>query len=506
MRQYEMFELTFQGKEPEGSYVKVDLQARFRCEENSWTVKGFYAGSGTYKVRFLPRQTGVYEWEVTGMIQASGQEACVPADNKHHGMVRTEGMHFVYEDGTTYLPFGTTVYALAHQPERLIAQTMDTLKESPFNKVRHCIFPKHYLYNRNEPQFFPFKKDGQGNWDVNRPCMKFWEHFEAVVEQLGGMGIETDLILFHSYDRWGFSLLTMDEWKIYLDYAIRRLAAYPCIWWSLANEYDLLFNRTIEDWYEIEEYVAEEDPYGHLLSNHNCVHFYDFARGNITHCSVQSSGMYKAAVWRERYKKPLIYDECCYEGNIFMPWGNISAFEMVNRFWCGVSLGAYVTHGETYLSGDEVLWWAKGGVLKGESVPRIGFLKEILYSLPGHLEPWQEPVDVDLTEINLTAGTLADPNEGFKRLYLSATDEDREISAAKETTYYGHCKDEVFLKYFARQCVAQTTIELPKDRNYRIEMIDVWEMTTTVIAENASGTTALNLPGKEGIAVLATAK
>ena len=71
---------------------------------------------------------------------------------------------------------------------------------------------------------------------------------------------------------------------------------------SLANEYDLMFNRTMEDWYEIEEFVAANDCYGHLLSNHNCVHFYDFTRPNVTHCCIQTDGMHKAAEWQERYQ------------------------------------------------------------------------------------------------------------------------------------------------------------------------------------------------------------
>lgn len=53
-----------------------------------------------------------------------------------HGMVRAVGTHFEYEDGTVFHPFGTTVYALAHQEEDLIRQTLDSLKNSPFNKVR----------------------------------------------------------------------------------------------------------------------------------------------------------------------------------------------------------------------------------------------------------------------------------------------------------------------------------------------------------------------------------
>lgn len=31
---------------------------------------------------------------------------------------------------------------------------------------------------------------------------------------------------------------------IYLDYLIRRLAAFPNVWWSLANEYDLCGAKT----------------------------------------------------------------------------------------------------------------------------------------------------------------------------------------------------------------------------------------------------------------------
>lgn len=55
---------------------------------------------------------------------------------------------------------------------------------------------------------------------------------------------------------------------------IKVAAARPNLWWSLANEYDLLPARTLEDWYAIEAYLAQNDPYGHLLSRHNCTAAY----------------------------------------------------------------------------------------------------------------------------------------------------------------------------------------------------------------------------------------
>lgn len=88
---------------------------------------------------------------------------------------------------------------------------METLSTAPFNKVRHCVFPKHYDYNHNDPELYAFEKDADGKWDVNRPCFAFWEHLEKQIFALADMGIQSDLILFHPYDKWGFSHMTMEE-------------------------------------------------------------------------------------------------------------------------------------------------------------------------------------------------------------------------------------------------------------------------------------------------------
>ena len=74
------------------------------------------------------------------------------------------------------------------------------------------------------------------------PVFRILNHLEGVIHRLEEMGIESDLILFHAYDCWGFSSLSIEEAKVYLDYLMRRLSAIPCIWWSMANEYDIMFN------------------------------------------------------------------------------------------------------------------------------------------------------------------------------------------------------------------------------------------------------------------------
>ena len=93
--------------------------------------------------------------------------------------------------------------------------------------------------------------------------------------------------------------------------------------------------------------------------------------------------------YRKQYQKPVIYDECKYEGNIPQGWGNITALEMTQRFWLGTLSGCYVGHGETYKHPQDLLWWAKGGVLRGESPKRIAFLKKFMAEAPPfeELEP-----------------------------------------------------------------------------------------------------------------------
>ena len=505
MKQYEVFELVLNGQLPEGSEALAQVNAVFTCDGQEKEVKGFYDGNGVYKVRFLPEKCGMYSWKVSGAVAAEGSEECVPGEG--HGLVCAEKTHFVYEDGTRYIPFGTTIYALIHQEDALVRETMESLKKAPFNKVRHCVFPKSYEFNQNEPPCYAFEKDADGNWDVNRPVYRFWERLEKAILELADMGIESDLILFHPYDRWGFAAMTPEENEIYLRYAVRRLSAFPSVWWSMANEYDLCFAKTKEDWARFEEIIKGEDPYGHLLSNHYCMKPYDNSRENITHLSMQNILFYKAPQWIREYKKPLIYDECCYEGNIHLSWGNISAEEMVHRFWCAYCDGAFATHGETYLSDDDVLWWAKGGKLKGKSPEGIAFLREVMESLPGALEPWDEPVwtlyEPDLQDGEAPADLMENP---FFKLRASLTDAEKDALDLKDSAYCGHFEGKAFIKYYGIQQPARSCMFLPKDHTYRIELIDTREQKKSVLMNGASGTVWFDMPGKEKMAVLAVAE
>lgn len=463
-----IFELTLEGPQKGNPFLEVQLGATFKYKNREVKVNGFYDGDGVYKVRFMPDREGIWEyttWSNCSQLDGiNGIFECTPASPGNHGPVRVRNTyHFAYEDGTPYFPFGTTCYAWIHQGEELEEETLKTLASSPFNKLRMCVFPKDYIYNENEPIYYPFEGSVAAGWDFTRFNPQFFRHLERRIADLMNLGIEADLILFHPYDRWGFSRMDAEADDRYLKYIVARLAAYRNVWWSLANEYDLMETKTMLDWDRFFKIIQENDPHQHLRSIHNCREFYDHSKPWVTHCSIQHSDLSKVTEWRNIYRKPVVVDECCYEGNISKRWGNITGVEMVNRFWEGFARGGYVGHGETFVHPQDILWWSKGGKLYGESPKRIGFLRKIMEEGPA---------------------------EGIDTADLG-----------KDTHAVAGKGDEYFLAYYGNTQPIYKDLSLPKGNKYRIEIIDVWNMTITPVGGVFEGDVRIDMPGKPYIAL-----
>lgn len=481
---YRIFESTVPGLRAEGC---------FRSEEMEKTVQGFQDGDGAVTVRFMPKKTGQWKYRITSdQGEWEGTFQCIGANVSNHGPVQAESRRLRYADGTRYLPFGTTCYGWVHQPEELRKQTISSLADSPFNKIRMLLFPKSMVYNNSEPQRFPFYRNEEGKWDINHPDLKFWQELEIQLLELDKLGIEADLILFHPYDRWGFATLSMEDSMAYLEYCVSRLSAFKNIWWSLANEYDLMPGKSEKDWDALAERIIRMDGAEHMLSIHNCCQPYP-NREWMTHCSIQTNLCRQTLVLGWEYKKPILIDECGYEGNIEFTWGNLSAFEMVHRFWTTVCCGGYCTHGETFFREDEVLWWGKGGQITGKSVARIAFLRSLLEELPG--------------SPNAVMEMLPDHPNGeeehtdvFGTAMMRMPEASRIAFTAELIPMI--CGNEAYrLYYLGRTCPAWLDVQCPGEGEYAAEIIDIWEMTRSK-AGIVSGTVRIALPATEGQAVL----
>lgn len=468
------YEVLLEGPKKGNPFIDVDIKGIFRHKSKTVEVDGFYDGDGRYIIRFMPGILG--EWEYTTVSNCSELDGitgifnCTPAKEENHGMVRVnKTYHFCYDDGTPYYPIGTTCYVWNLQGEELEETTLETLEKAPFNKIRMCVFPKDYDYNKNEPECYPFEGSIESGWDYTRFNPVYFRHLEKRIEDLLKLGIQADLILFHPYDRWNFSNMALENDKRYLKYIIARLSSYRNVWWSIANEYDLFEEKDISAWESIGNFILQKDPYQHLRSIHNCRDFYDHSRPWITHCSIQRQDIYRTAEytndWRERYKKPVIIDECAYEGNINHGWGNISGKEMTRRFWEATVRGGYCGHGETYVDENDILWWSKGGILKGDSPKRIAFLKKVI----------EEYID---GEIDM----------------LPSMSEWDSICGGKDGKYY--------LFYFSFMQPSFRIFQMPEGLKFRVDIIDTWNMTIKQLAGTYEGNFKLKLPGRPYIAVL----
>ena len=497
VEKWDCFELELPAQASGNPFLDVEFEVEFTHAHRSVKVMGFYDGEDVYKVRFMPDMEGAWSFVTHSNLDAlngqRGEFTCTPPTGDNHGPVGViDHYHFAYADRTPYHPVGTTCYVWNHQGDELEQQTLDTLKDAPFNKMRMCVFPKRYLFNKNEPPCYPFVGEIKREWDPSlldnyrmQPPPDFWdfsrfnpEYFrrlEKRILDLRDLGIEADLIIFHPYDfgAWGFDRMPADVNDRYLQYLVARIAAFRNIWWSFANEYDLMFDRTLADWDHYFKLVQDLDPYDHLRSIHNCRGFYDHGKPWVTHCSIQHHDLFQVPTWLQQYDKPVVVDECGYEGDISRVWGSLSAEEMVARFWLGFAAGGYVGHGETYWNEEEILWWSKGGQLHGESAPRIAFLRQIIEAAPA---PGLFPLDMDDSARRVVSDGIWN-----------------KVAAAHSGTGY-------YLFYFWPHQPRFRDFSLPEG-SFRIDIIDTWNMTVDRVADEATGQVRVELPRQKYLAV-----
>lgn len=474
---WDPIEIRITGPAHGNPFVDVELDAVFERDGAEVRVGGFYDGDGVYVIRALADALGAWTFRTRSTARSldgiTGALEVVTARAGSHGPVRVDGFHFRHADGTRHRPLGTTAYAWTHQPDELQEQTLSTLAAASFAKLRMCVFPKSYLYNSDEPADFPFVGSLSDGFDLERFDPAHFRRLERRIAQLGELGIEADVILFHAYDRWGFADLGPAVDERYLRYVVRRLSGYANVWWSMANEYDLLWSKDLDDWERLAAVVGEEDAFGHLNSIHNCRPVYDYDKPWITHVSIQRVDVYRTAEntdqWREQWGKPVVIDECAYEGDIDQGWGNITGEEMTRRFWEGAVRGGYVGHGETYYPpahgrDDEILWWSKGGELHGSSPERIAFLERLQSESPtGVWDPLPSDWDV--------------PWGG--------------VAGAVKIGYFG----------FNRPRFRNVILE---EGAWRVEVVDTWNMTVEPVPGEHRGQLRVELPGRPYMAIRLT--
>jgi len=470
IEKWRIFSVELNGSSAGNPYDDVKLSAVFKNKTQEVKVCGFYNGEGRYVIRFSPDQTGNWTYITSSnfpeLSGKTGKFSCVKPSKVNHGPIKVaDTWHFRYADGTPYFQVGTTCYQWTSQPKELQDQTIQTLSTAPFNKIRLCIFPKWYIYNRTEPAIVAYENITDTTYNLDKFNPAYWDNLEMRIAQLDSLGIQADIVLFHPYDKWGFATMTMPQYEKYIRYAIARLAPYKNVWWSIANEYDFMTvpprknhsgNMQKEDWDHFFQLIKTEDPFHRFISIHNGTVWYDHTKSWVSHASIQNSKLEQGLSLREKYKKPVVYDECKYEGNIETGWGQLTAQTMTQRFWIGAMNGCYVGHGECIKAPEDVLWWGKGGVLRGESPKRIAFFRKFMETLsfdkmrPSHIND-------DVFELSQTG--------------------------------------KVYLIYSLKP--GKFTIMLEGKNEYTVELVDTWNMTVKKLDNVKPGKLMIDAPSPD---------
>ena len=197
----------------------------------------------------------------------------------------------------------------------------------------------------------------------------------------------------------------------------------------------------------------------------------------VTHGCLQLAKFDQAPRYLADWKKPVLFDEVQYEGNLDKRWGNISGDEMARRVWDGVVAGCYVTHGETLLNQDAemsedttpTLWWSHGGTLKGTSPAQIAFLRKLV-----------EESAVATGGVAVKAGFEA-PEKPY---YLNATVYATDKTTARTVLYFFDDHQPIWYEF-----------PLPAGR-FKADAIGPITMTVTELDGTYSGKARIRLSGK----------
>lgn len=495
---FSVAELTFTGPATPIPADTTPFVARLTHERgDEFDVPGFWDGDDQYRVRFAPELEGHWTWRTQSSAAAeldgrTGELEVGSAASGEHGPVRVAGgVHFAHADGTPFRPVGATVYNWIHQDEPLYGQTVDAIADAGFDKLRFMVFPQAGGYVEHEPELLPFERTADGGWDVSRPVIGFFRRLDASVERLHARGIQADVLIFNAYDGGHFGLdgLTEEEDAAYLRYLVARLSAFPNVWWSLCNEFDILeTTRPDARWSRVGALLEQIDPHRHLRSIHNMLRIFDHNQPWVTHASIQlgqaTKAFGRASLFRDVYRKPIVLDEIEYEGDVPLRWGRLTAEQLVHQFWVATVSGCYASHGESFVTDSGSLHIVEGGPLRGESPPRLAFLRGIL-----------EEVD----------GTGLDPIDNWW-----------------DEAFVAGVPGSVYLQYVGTSAPASWTFRLPQARagagleagqRFEVDVIDTWNMTVTPVGRVfeltdvrrheafATDAAAVELPAGEALAL-----
>jgi len=366
---WQMYEIEFSNPSYRRNPFDIELSAAFThlSSGEKLSIRGFYDGDDTWKVRFMPNRLGTWKWvtssEDEDLNGHQGDLECVESGELGVGIFgsmepkiqqvdETYPNKFRWADGGYFLWNGNTCKNLlgadkSHPKAGGWKDFIDYTAEMRMNNILFFLYaptirtsssaalgmapwslvaenpPSHAFNSRGKLDYFwvPWAKKGAPEQEPKRPeevdftrfSISYWEHVDEVLSYMYQKEIIAHIFFYPDDAFWPKE---GEEEERYIRYALARLSAYPHIVWNTGV--DLGEYRSTTDWVRYwGRLLKEGDPYNHPRSSR---HFGDdrFSEPLLTWASTQSrNASYEE--WKEMmsHNKPVTEDDGTYEPKRF---------------------------------------------------------------------------------------------------------------------------------------------------------------------------------------------
>jgi hypothetical protein len=291
------------------------------------TMKGFWDGGSTWRIRFAATATGDWSWTTSstdaGMNGFSGSLTAVAptpaelaANELYHGFLTRDGYAWKLSDGTPFLAVGDTAWAFSEEVTTSEWQAwMNARQGQHFNTFFGCVWLA--IYSRTGvPEAFTGK-----NPQTDSPNMDYFQRLDAMVQYANDHGIMMGLTIggFPANSSWWSKFNTQARDDRWFRYCVARYTAYNVRWclYGEVNEANPSWGTWQSEVSHKAQLIKDEDPYDHPIgSHHNSVDTSSANNANIDYIEVQigrTETQYQNALSYRTYGKPIWFEEYWYE-------------------------------------------------------------------------------------------------------------------------------------------------------------------------------------------------
>ncbi len=382
VEQYHVYEIVLTGSREHANPFMVDVSATIKGP--GWVkmvVPGFYDGKNTWRIRFSPTETGLWQYATRcdvdpAMNWQRGQIESVPNahSNIHGGLKidREHPHHFVYEDGTRYFLLGFEAdwaWALGMSDRDLskLKGFVDTVADYGFNHIVMNAYAHDTAWARGKSSDWDHGPPNMYAWegtndspDHSRMNVRFWQHYDSLIRYLQEKGIVAHIMMrvYNKLVDWPRNN-SPEDW-LYYRYIIARYQAFSNVVWDFSKEahneknaeYKIRVLKAVKTW----------DAHDRLITVHDDNGNYD--NGNYDICdfrSDQQHGRWGETIQSQRKARtwPVVNIEYGYERGVDdLPTYGVKQDwqEVLRRTYEIICAGGYPNYYYSNTSWDVIKW------------------------------------------------------------------------------------------------------------------------------------------------------